>query len=482
MNNIKVIFIVTFATLFCISCEKDYLIKFPPDALSETVYFKTADQAKAATLAAYSTLESQNLYTKYLTKLFETPTGDVVLNNTAGYDFMGYTFSAADIHLMGTYSKLYEGVYRSNTVIKKVPLIDMDVSLRDRYVAEAKFLRALYYWHLTTLWGEVPLFTTPFETLNDAMVAKSSIDDIYNVMIQDLLDAESVLPASYGASDVGRATKGAAQALLGKIYLYDKNYPEAKNWLSKVINSKQYALIDNYANIINVNFENNKESIFEVQFAEIGGGGDVGNGLAGNDNAQVNGGTANTLPTQQLVNEFEPNDPRLSFSIFRDGDVFAPDLTTPNQNLDKYKAVWSATGYNIKKGLFPVAYINNRGTNWPIIRYADVLLLYAEAANELDLRDAARDAVNQVRQRPSVNMPMLTVSNTDTKSKMFDAIVHERWVELNLEYHRFNDLRRWGLAQEKLGHLGYVEAKNRYFPLPQEEIDINPNLKQIDGW
>ena len=482
MKNIKSILLVTFTVIFITSCEKDFLTKYPPDALSEDVYYKDANHAKAAINAAYSTLENQNLYTKYLTKLFIAPTGDVIMNNTNGYNLMNFTFDAADIHLMGTYSKLYEGVYRSNLVIKKVPLIEMDATLKNRYVAEAKFLRALYYWHLTTLWGDVPLFTEPFENLNDALIAKSPKDDIYKVMIQDLLDAESVLPPTYGSADVGRATKGAAQALLGKVYLYDENYVEAEKWLFKVIDSKVYDLIPDYSLLINVNYENHKESIFEVQFAEIGGGGDVGNGLAGNDNPQVNGGTSNTCPTQQLVDAFEPGDPRLGFSIFREGDVFAPQLTTPNMNLDTYKAIWSPTGYSIKKGLVPVAYVNNRGVNWPIIRFADVLLMYAEAANELDMLDAARDNVNRVRQRASVNMPVLTEADTDTKEKMFEAIVHERHVELNLEYHRFNDLRRWGLAQEVLGSIGYKESKNRYFPLPQEEIDINPNLEQIDEW
>jgi len=479
MKNIKLLFILPILMLFG-SCKKDFLEKVPPDALPENGFYNSADRAKAAINAAYATLESPYLYTKYLTKLFEAPTGEVVLSNTSGYDFMNFTFSAADPHLMQTYSKLYEGVYRSNVVIQEIPQIDMDASLKNRYVAEAKFLRALYYWHLTTLWGDVPLFTEPFKVPEDAMVAKSSKDEIYKVMIQDLEEAAGVLPASYGASDIGRATQGAAQALLGKVYLYDKNYPKAEEWFAKVIESKRYSLVDDFEHIINLNYENNQESIFEVQFAEIGSS-DVGNDRSINDNPQVNGGTGNTLPTQAIVDAFEPNDPRLHYSIFLNGEPFAPQLSTSNQNLDTYKSIWSATGYNIKKGLVPVMYTNNRGTNWPVIRYADVLLMYAEAANELNKLDEAREAINQVRQRPSVNMPVLTVQNTDTKEKMFQAIVHERRVELAFEFHRFNDLRRWGLAQEKLGYLGYTD-RDRYYPLPQEEIDINPKLKQREGW
>lgn len=481
MKNIKFIG-ATLLLVFFISCKKNFLEKTPPDALAENIYFKTADQAKAGVNAAYATLENQNLYTKYLTKLFIAPTGDVVLNNTDGYNLMDFTYTAAEPALFLTYSTLYEGVYRCNIVLQKVPEINMDEGLKSRYLAEVKFLRALYYWHLTTLFGEVPLFTEPFKTPEDALVAKSSVADIYKVMIQDLEDAIPVLPlkSQYPASDLGRATKGAAESLLGKIYLYDKQYQNAYDWFSKVIASNEYGLIDDFNHIINVNYENNIESIFEVQFAEIGAS-DVGNGQALNDNPQVNGGTGNTLPTQQLVNAFGSDDPRLGYTVFMQGQPFAPQLSTPSQNLDTYQSIWSPTGYNIKKGLIPVAYVNNRGTNWPIIRYADVLLMYAEAANEIGKIEEARNAVNQVRERPTVDMPDLTVDETNTKEKMFQAIVHERRVELALEYHRFNDLRRWGMAQDTLGHLGYT-ARNKYYPIPQIEIDINKNLKQATGW
>ena len=481
MKNIKFVGVILSLVIF-ISCKKSFLEKTPPDALAESVYYRTADEAKAGVNAAYASLENQNLYTKYLTKLFIAPTGDVILNNTDGYGLMNFTYNATEPALFNTYSTLYEGVYRCNIVLQKVPAIVMDTALQSRYLAEAKFLRALYYWHLTTLFGEVPLFTEPFKTPADALVAKSSIADIYKVMIQDLQDAIPILPlkSQYGASDVGRATKGAAESLLGKIYLYEQDYQDSYDWFSKVISSNEYGLMNDFNHIINVSYENNIESVFEVQFAEIGAS-DVANGQSDNDLPQVNGGTGNTLPTQYLVNAFGTNDPRLDYTIFIQGQPFAPQLTTPNQDLDTYQSIWSATGYNIKKGLIPIMYVNNRGTNWPIIRYADVLLMYAEAANEIGEIDEARDAVNLVRERPTVNMPDLIAVNTGTKETMFQAIVHERRVELALEYHRFNDLRRWGMAQDTLGHLGYT-ARDRYYPLPQVEVDINKNLVQETGW
>src|SRR5690606_6065620 len=116
-------------------------------------------------------------------------------------------------------------------------------------------------------------------------------------------------------------------------------------------------------------------------------------------------------PTQRMVDAFSDNDPRLGYSIFRSGDVFAPHLTTGSINLDTYLPTWSPTGYNVRKGMVPILYLQGAGTNYPIIRFADVLLMYAEAANELGMIDEARDAVNRVRQRPTVNMPVLTASN-----------------------------------------------------------------------
>jgi len=243
----------------------------------------------------------------------------------------------------------------------------------------------------------------------------------------------------------------------------------------------------NFDEVWNRNFENNKESIFEVQF---------GSGLSGatypvgnTDKhywVQISGGLGEFVPTKSMVDAFEPNDPRLNFSIFNyEGQTFAPHLTTAQTNLDVFKKSWSSTGYGVRKGMVPMLLplgIDANGTNLPLIRYADVLLMYAEAANELGMLNAARDAVNQVRQRPSVNMPVLTEANSGTKATMFDAIVRERRVELAFERHRFNDLRRWGLATQELASKGYNESLHRYFPLPQLEVDINKKLVQLNGW
>ena len=365
MKKIRVVIFISFLALNLYNCDKEFLDRNPPDAIPAEGFFDSPERVEQAVNAVYATLQTTELYSNTLSKLYDPPTGEVILSNTSGYGFNDFTYTAADNHLMEVYGKLYEGVYRANTVIKEIPGMDIEEGLKNRYLGEAKFLRAFYYWHLTTLWGDVPLFTQPFDVPADALIAKSPKSEIYKVMVQDLVDAVSALPISYDSSDTGRATKGAAQALLGKVYLYDGDYVQAEEWLGNVIESGQYALVEDYGDVININNENNEESIFEIQFAEIGEG-DVGTLRVSYNNPQVNGGTGNTLPTQRIVDAYENNDPRLSLSIFLEGEIFAPDLTTPNQNLDTYHSVWSATGYNLKKGLFPVMYVNNRGTNFPV--------------------------------------------------------------------------------------------------------------------
>jgi hypothetical protein len=487
-----IIFLGTILLILLISCEKDFLVKLPPDKLPAKGFFNSADRALSGVNAIYISLASGYLHggDDNGMRLFDPPAGDAVLGaGISAQVFNNFAYSAADDALQMFYSGCYEGIFRANLVIRDVPEISMDETLKARYLGEAKFLRALYYWYLTTMFGEVPLFLEPVELPEEALIEKSSVAEIYEIMISDLQAAIQSLPVvtSYGSADKGRASKGAAQALLGKVYLYAKNYTLAESLLGQVINSNNYGLMANFDEVWNRNFENNKESIFEVQF---------GSGLSGatypvgnTDKhywVQISGGLGEFVPTKSLVDAFEPNDPRLNLSIFNyEGQPFAPNLTTAQTNLDVFKKSWSSTGYGVRKGMVPMLLplgIDANGTNLPLIRYADVLLMYAEAANELGMLNAARDAVNQVRQRPSVNMAVLTEANSGTKATMFDAIVRERRVELAFERHRFNDLKRWGLATQELANIGYNESLHRYFPLPQLEVDINKKLVQLSGW
>ncbi|MGK7395297.1 MAG: RagB/SusD family nutrient uptake outer membrane protein [Candidatus Cyclobacteriaceae bacterium M3_2C_046] len=481
MRSIKIILTVAFLLGITIQCSDDFLEKTPPSSLTEDIFFITEEDALATVNAAYAAMQLSPMYSENYPKIAEVPSDDVTLDNTSGLSFDNFTFNAAEGQLDGFYQSCYEGIFRANLAIQRIPEIDINQDLKNRLVGEAKFLRALYYWHLATMFGDVPLILeADASDLDKGALAKSDKSAIFDQMITDLSEAEAALPEEYGDADVGRASKGAAQALLGKVYLYDEDYTNAELNFLKVINSENYSLVPDFSNVISGSNENNEESIFEIQYANVGG-----NAWAGADGANNNetnlrwrlnlpqgrGGFGNILPTQDIVDAFEEGDPRLDASIFIDGDEY--------DDIDPvYSADWTITGYTIKKGMMPIQRNEAAsGTNWPIIRYADVLLMYAEAANENGNLQDAIDAINEVRARvdmpphPSAEYP---VSN---QQEVFDAIVHERRVELAFEYHRYNDLRRWGLAVEELGPLGY-EPRNRYYPLPQAELDVNPELEQ----
>ncbi len=474
MKNLKLGISTLLMLLLLAGCKKEFLEKSPPDALTEVGFYNSAERAQLGVNAIYVSLQSAwsiNLY-----RINDVPSGEVLLSNTVPLEYNNFTYFPALNQIHDTWRGLYEGVYRSNLAIANIPGINMAEALKSQYVGEAKFLRALFYFDLVNIFGAVPLVTQPLPDTDASLIARTPVADVYKVIIADLLAAEAGLPVSHSGANLGRVTKGAAQALLGKVYLYNKDYANAEKYFLLVINSGKYGLMDNFQEVWHRSFENNKESIFEVQFADIGGSGS--NGRNGSYLPAVNGATGSGLATKRAFDAFDPTDPRRAMSIFRPGDSFAPNVSTA---LATFSAVWSATGYAVKKGMWPIMYVNSNGINYPIIRYADVLLMYAEAANELNKLTEARAAVNQIRARPSVNMPAITAANTGTKAAMFNAINKERQVELMFEFIRFNDLRRWGLALQELGPIGY-QAKHALFPIPQLELDINPKLTQNQGW
>lgn len=475
-------YIVLVAALSLAGCRKDFLNVEPPSVLTGSSYYRNAKDAEAAVTAAYNAV--RNLNSDNYAKITEAPLDDILIFNTQGLNLDNWSLDPNDAIPDDVWQGAYEGIFRANLVLQHVPDIKMGQAQQNRILGEARFLRALFYWQLTTVFGSVPLVTTadPSDP-SKARIAKSPVDDLYKLIIDDLQQASSLLPlrSTYGSADVGRASKGSAQALLGKVYLYQKNNPQAELYLDSVIQSNEYHLLAKFSDLLVVN--NNTESIFEIQYADLTG---QGTARIGNDYPQGQGGYANLLPTQTLVNDFENSseptaingkDPRLFYSIFRDGDPY--DAVSP-----AFRSSWTPTGLAKKKGSYPVVRTNNAnlGRNFPVIRLADVYLMYAEAANENGHTAQAIGAINVVRER--VGMPDLPTAAypTDTKEEIFSAIVHERRVELAFEHTRLADLQRWGLAAQQLASSGYLSPKNRYFPIPQQEINNNPKLKQNDGY
>jgi hypothetical protein len=426
-------------------------------------------------------------------------------------------------HFSWIWEQSYKGIMRANVIIDQLPKAQgfTDASQKDRFEAEAKFLRAYFYFILTTQFGNVPLIEKPLAEVNQTRVANSQPGEVWDLIIKDLEYAQQRLPVSFSGTSLGRATSGAATALLGKVYLYraqwenNKNlYTNAINEFNKVVASGQYILIPNFTDNFSPNTENNKESIFEIQFSPgefnawlptddpstIGHAG-TGRlimwrpacGPSGNEacapgaNAEGYGFVHVTKPLQ---NAFEPGDPRIPITFYREGDEYMGD----NKKVP-FKEAWSITGATpakyVKQDDLGPKFPNNRSVNNDrILRYADVLLMLAEA-ELLGNNNVARAAelINQVRRRADPTRAILPERPTNvTQAEMLAFLMRERRVELALEGHRYNDLVRWhraGLINIKRDiDFGWGPAnqnwseKNLIKPIPQRELDLNNNLKQ----
>jgi len=381
----------------------------------------------------------------------------------------------------------FEGINRANNTIHYVPQINMDEVLRDRIVAEGKFLRAYFYFNLVNIFGEIPLKIKPAFTPDDLQVALSPVEDIYDQIETDLKDAIEDLPVSYPHAEVGRITKGAALGLLAKTYIYREKWQDALNKIEDIEKLGLYQLMPLYRNNFELAGENNRESIFEIQHLNEQEQA-MGSYLNQWFSPQLVSGYFFNAPTQDIVNEFEVRsgvcDPRLDYSIGREGGKWL--------NGEEFDPSWSATGYLTKKHCQPLAdvrSIGDGGLNYTYMRYADVLLMKAEALNELDRSDKALVPLNQIRKRAresylydenlegygSIPDKLLENVTTINQNELRVSIRHERRVELNFEFHRFFDLMRYGkqAAEAALKDKDFNYENDRYFPIPQSELDTN---------
>ena len=322
--------------------------------------------------------------------------------------------------------------------------------------------------------NDTRLDETP-QTLIEYDYGRTPVADVYTQIIKDLSDAEAALPVSYGVADIGRATSGAAKSLLGKVYLTQKRYADAAAKLKEVIDLSTYALLPNYADLFVAANKNSKESIFEVQYKKgnIGEGSGFANSYApeNSGNAVIAfGGGGNNHPTPDLANSYEATDPRKNVSLA------SSYINSSGAKVDYYY---------IKKYADPPVVSGDSGDDWYVLRYADVLLMYAEALNETGKPADALPYLNQVRKRVG-----LADKTTTVQADLRLAIEQERRVELAFEGHRWFDLVRTGRAlpilQAKATAIGIKTAlteNNLIFPIPQSQIDINPTkIKQNPGY
>lgn len=496
-NLIKNIGALVLVAVILAACSKDFLDRKPLVGTTEENFYKTEDDAIAAINAAYAPLQFEISPAGHFRWFWGDIMSDDATKGGSGDNdvfelllletFQGPTNTDM---LESEWSANYEGIYRANVVLEKVPDIEMDPVLKARILAEAKFIRAWFNYLQVTIFGNVPLV--------DKVLAPSEYNqpqvtpqEMWAFIERDLTEAAEDLPlrSQYTQRDLGRISKGAAQALLTKAYLYQQKYAQAEQAAMAVMSSSQYSLVADYASIFTLQGENNSESVFEIQYMNASGGNWGRN--AANEGTFTNvfqrargqfAGFGFNIPTQDFVDEFFAEgfeDPRLRSTVFREGEPMG----------DRGIFTKEAAG-DAPYDYYPKKYFSNLsedapfgdpapngGSNDRVIRYSDVLLMHAEAAYHTGNQSAALESLNAVRGR--VEIPLLDLNGP----ALLEAIYRERRLELGLEGHRFFDLVRTGRAAEVMGPTGYQEGVHNVFPIPLNQIQLsNGVLTQNSGY
>ena len=497
-QNIVNAFLILLLILSIAGCKK-FITKDLVGQYPESEFYQTQAQALLAINASYEPLAFTTSNNNRLWVFGDVASDDAAKGGNPGdqadIEFIDqFNINPTNGNLASMWALLYDGIARCNLVLSKVPAITMDNNLQTRILAEAKFLRSYYYFELTNIFGDVPIVLKPLGP-DELQITQSTVQQIFETVIEpDLGDAAASLPQSYSGADVGRATSGAATALLAKAYLFESKWDKAATTAAKIVSSNVYDLMPLYTQNFNQKFKNNKESVFEIQHL-TGQDPKLGNELNQFFAPQIDGGYYFNAPTQNFVDAFEITgagiaDPRLDYTVGRD--------TMPWFNNRVFDKTWSpATGYLTRKHQQPLSEVTNRSDgnlNYPAIRYADVLLWYAEALNESGHTTEALVPLNRIRKRaresylfdslqvgyPVIPDALLPDIASLSQSGVRDAIRHERRVELGFEFHRYFDIIRWGkdyATQALSDKPNFNYDLNKYFPIPQIERDRNKALR-----
>ncbi|MBC6997319.1 RagB/SusD family nutrient uptake outer membrane protein [Cytophaga sp. FL35] len=487
------------------SCNRDDLNTSNPNITQTTEFYSDLDQMETSVSGIFAAVQGRNLIGREYWFLHDLRGDD---NQSGG----GQLEAPRNQLLIGTngptnyvsdqnWEGWYTTIHRANATLFYGTDAEIATADKDRLLAEARFARGWAFFELGTLWGGVPMPLEPALTLEDNL-PKSSQQEVLAQALSDFQFAIANLPVA-SAAEEGRPTKGAAQAMAGRLLMWNGDYAAAKTLFEAIVNSNEYALVDEYDHNFQEETEYNSESILEIGYAEIG---DF------NWNEDSNGrnelsvrtqeysaiGWRNLIPSLSLLNEFEresngatKNDPRFEKSFYSIGDTFnngedilegdAVQGNTVNFEGENQKISWRK--YSLMYKLNPGGFLMG-GINMRIIRYAEVLLNLAECEYEVGTNASAIAYLNQIRTRASVDMPEYPTANypVDTDAEVMRAIIHEKRVELNSEQIRNRDILRWRsegkLTTEPLSH--FQANKFELLPIPQEEIDNNGALTSAD--
>lgn len=470
-----------FLLLFIYGCSDEFVEVDSFDENSED-FFNSEEDYQDALIAAYDILQSTYLNVM----LGEIASDNTLAGGESATDVPGIQEVDDMIHtpvnaqLRDIWSWMFAGVNRANYILEFQDKTDFQG--KEEVLAQARFLRAYYYFELVKWFGDVPLAVDQRFLFGDQdVVERTPKEEVYAQMEADLQYAAANLP--YVQEETGRVTKGAAQALLGKVYLYQDKFTEASQVLEDLINNGPYALIADYSTMFENDNENNIESVFEVQYTDVEGAGfgclqcsegnvAVGfNGIRNYSGPVFESGFSFNVPVQEVVDAFEDGDLRKDVAIL---DIEA--WANANSGVS-YVEGYEHTGYYNRKYIARKGDLNTgdqnltNPNNYRAIRYADVLLMAAEALNRGGISDdRARQYLNQVRNRAGL------ADVTAGGGELTDAIFDERRVELVGEGHRFFDLVRTGRAAQEID--GFVSGKHELFPIPSIEIELAGNRWQ----
>lgn len=510
--------VLTIATVFLIQLSCNKLDLQPLDRVTTDTYYKTVADFDGATFAAYSsiqdfwgtsteTLGEMGEFWKISMAITDDAAADSLRADGPAMDADRLLIRASDKPYAAMYTQVYEGILRANLVIENAAKEnELTDEQKTQFTAEAKFLRAFFHFLALQLWGTPPLVTEVKTDLNNIASPNATKDELFTAILSDLQAAYTGLPDAWDDANLGRATKWTARAFEGKVNVWKEDWDAAITAFEDVKANGSYQLMPTYEDAFDFQKENAAESIFEVQFggpfsddnlwvfddthseafkasqgtSRVWYFDPTGAGSPGKPEAP-GGHLGWYVPTQNLVDEFEPGDPRLFSSVYKEGDTYYTIDGTAIAVLP-YDPAWSVTGYSIKKyggernaktaDYSPNGQAQFNNERW--YRYAEMLLLYAEALIQKGRAGEALDIINnQIRKR--VGLGATTIADP------MKALMHEKRVEMAFEPHRWFDIVRWGIGPQIFG--SRWNERFVVFPFPQSEIDRSRGLiKQNTGY
>lgn len=541
MKKLKNIGIYSFVLLVSLAsgCNEDYLEVSNPNAVTKGNFYTTKAEVELVVNSVYSSLQKRGLYGEILFYSLDCRSDEATTTPFAAggvdigiIDFTNFNTPATNVGIYRLFNVLYNGIYRANEAIEITNNADfLSEEVKNQFIGEALFLRSLYYFHAINLFGEeIPLYMKNPSSANDLLPKSAEAGAIWSVIEADLLEAKSklkIVDEFRGTVDQGRATKGAATALLAKAYLFQQKWQQSADQSAEIINGAvgSYALTDNYRDNFTNEFEHNIESIFEVAFSFVGTPNEFYN--IDSDNRNTSEGTLkakgagmrrdigrrwwNERATQRIYDEYERDadgnviDPRCFMTLWCPNGAKFYDANlegAASDSLDFVEQGWLAGEFGWRKYEYDYDQwdVGTKGENlvsdinFRVLRFGDVLLMHAEAiANgaagigtaELHLNTLRARANNRLtREQPHLfyanrqgNLPTVEALMSAKGWNITEALRHERMVETAGEQWRWYDLKRWGILAQTIENQNFNIATDDIYPIPQQELDTNPNMK-----